>query len=508
LVLASNAPPRLFYARLGLTLQGRARKSNGKVFKLPANSYARLRARGVPGHVLQEEHQSLPAEHLLQVIWQQQRLQRGQLKTLDGRTVRVLHPGFKNHEAGPDFRGAMVQIGAEAPQTGDVEIDVRPSGWHAHGHDRNPAFKQVVLHVIWDGKEPVADGLPVLALRGMLDAPLAELNSWLGRDPLKSLPENLRGQCCAPLRDLPPKSLVELLHEAAQVRWRAKAGQLAARARQAGWEQALWEGMFRALGYKQNVWPMQSLAESRLEWLSLPCPPAACQARLFGISGLLPAELSRNRSGVDGHLRRTWDQWWREREQFSDCMLPRSVWRFNSLRPANHPQRRLALAAHWLAAGDLLPKLEKWFTATVPDAGLVDSLLEVLQVESDEFWSWHWTFRSARLAQPQPMLGAARTSDLAVNVILPWFWIRAVEGKNEALQRVAEHRYFNWPAAGDNSLLRMARQRLLGGAKTGTLKGAAAQQGLLQILRDFCDHSNAICENCQFPELARNWGSC
>jgi hypothetical protein len=73
---------------------------------------------------------------------------------------------------------------------------------------------------------------------------------------------------------------------------------------------------------------------------------------------------------------------------------------------------------------------------------------------------------------------------------------------------VAEHRYFNWPAAGDNSLLRMARQRLLGGAKTGTLKGAAAQQGLLQILRDFCDHSNAICENCQFPELARNWGSC
>jgi len=227
---------------------------------------------------------------------------------------------------------------------------------------------------------------------------------------------------------------------------------------------------------------------------------------LFGISGLLPAELGRNRSGVDGHLRRIWDQWWREREQFSDCLLPRSVWRFNSLRPANHPQRRLALAAHWLAAGDLLPKLEKWFVATVPDAGLVDSLLEVLQVESDEFWSWHWTFRSARLAKPQPMLGAARASDLAVNVILPWFWIRAAEGKNEALQRVAEHRYFNWPAAGDNSLLRMARLRLLGGAKAGALKGAAAQQGLLQILRDFCDHSNAICEKCQFPELARNWG--
>ena len=103
------------------------------------------------------------------------------------------------------------------------------------------------------------------------------------------------------------------------------------------------------------------------------------------------------------------------------------------------------------------------------------------------------------------MLGAARVTDLAVNVILPWFWMRAVEGKNETLQRVAEHRYLNWPSAEDNSALKLARQRLLGGAKSNVLKGAAAQQGLLQILRDFCDHSNAICENCVFPELVKNF---
>jgi len=29
------------------------------------------------------------------------------------------------------------------------------------------------------------------------------------------------------------------------------------------------------------------------------------------------------------------------------------------------------------------------------------------------------------------------------------------------------------------------------------------QQGLLQIVRDFCAHSNALCENCRFPELVR-----
>jgi hypothetical protein len=103
------------------------------------------------------------------------------------------------------------------------------------------------------------------------------------------------------------------------------------------------------------------------------------------------------------------------------------------------------------------------------------------------------------------MLGAARVTDLAVNVILPWFWIRAVEGENEKLRAEAERRYLAWPAAEDNSVLKLARQRLLGGAKASALSGAAPQQGLLQILRDFCERSNALCEDCEFPELVKNF---
>jgi hypothetical protein len=490
-----------------LTLPGRALKSNAKVFTPSANFYARSRAQRSPARTLRENSESAPPEYLLQAVWQQQRLLRDQLTTLDGKAVRVLHPGFKNHEAGPDFRAAVIRIEGGATRAGDVEIDLRAGGWRAHGHEGNPAFKHVILHVIWDGDRAVADGVPVLALRGMLDAPLAELSTWLGRDSLKSLPEEMWGQCCAPLRALPPDNLTELLHQAAQVRLEAKAAQIQARARHVGWEQSLWEGLFRALGYKQNIWPMQALAESRPAWFSLPCAAAACQARLLGISGLLPAELPRGQAGANSYLRPIWDQWWREREQFAEFVLPREAWRFNSLRPANHPQRRLALAAHWLAAGNLISKLEHWFTSPQPDAGLLDSLTEIVQVKRDDFWSWHWTFRSARLAKPQPMLGAARVTDLAVNVILPWFWARATEGNNDLLRQVAQRRLFAWPCAEDNALLKLARLRLLGGAKAGALKGAAAQQGLLQILRDFCDHSNAVCENCQFPELVKHWNS-
>jgi hypothetical protein len=473
------------------------------VFPLAENFYADWRLRYGAALVLRDES-DLPPERLLQAVWQYQRLHRDRLMTTDAKAVRVLHPGFASAEGGPDFRGAVIQIGDDAPRSGDVEVDLRASGWHAHGHDRNPNFRNVILHVVWDEPKAAGNAPVVLSLKNSLDAPLAELGLWLETESPRALPENLRGRCAPTLRELNGR-MSELLRAAAHVRFQTKAAQCQARARHVGWEQALWEGLFRALGYKHNAWPMQNLAESRLRWSRDVDSAFILQARLLGISGLLPAELTRAQKSADSYLRRIWDCWWREREEFSDCLLPRAVWKFHGLRPANHPQRRLALAAHWLASGNLIAKLENWCAAGLPDNALLDSLLEMLQVEHDEFWSWHWTFRSARLKKPWPLLGTARITDLAVNVVLPWLWIRAVEGKNETLQRVIEHRYFAWPRAGDNSVLKLARERLLGGPPGRALSGAAAQQGLMQIVRDFCEHTNAVCENCQFPELVQTW---
>ena len=109
------------------------------------------------------------------------------------------------------------------------------------------------------------------------------------------------------------------------------------------------------------------------------------------------------------------------------------------------------------------------------------------------------------MTKPQPLLGAARVTDLAANVVLPWLWIRAQEGGNEKILREVERRFFAWPAAEDNSVLKLARRRLLGTSSVRGLNGAAQQQGLMQIVRDFCEHSNAVCTDCRFPELVRSW---
>jgi hypothetical protein len=177
----------------------------------------------------------------------------------------------------------------------------------------------------------------------------------------------------------------------------------------------------------------------------------------------------------------------------------------HGLRPANHPQRRLALAAHWLANHDLSVCLERWASKPPKSPNSVSALLDVLQVKEDPFWSWHWTLKSKRLPKSQPLLGPARVTDFAVNVILPWLWARAAEKQDDTRRLEIERRYLEWPAGEDNSILRLARQRLLAKSAPNLFHTAAAQQGLLQIVRDFCDHSNSLCQNCQFPQVVRQW---
>lgn len=462
------------------------------------------------------DEQDSPPERLLQAIWQHQRLLRDRLQTIEGVPVRVLHPGFLNLEGGPDFHSAVVKVGDAPPRTGDVEVDLRSSGWHAHGHDRNPAFKNVMLHVIWESEHPAPGAPPLMLLRQVLDAPLGELSLWLGGDAAQSFPEPLRGACCALLCGLPAGRLQELLRQAAGVRLRSKASQFHARARQVGWDQALWEGLFRALGYKHNVWPMQRLAELRPVWAAdLPSPPdtadasfrLSLQSRLFGLSGLLPVELTPAQVRADGYLRQVWDHWWRVRDALAELILPAGIWRLHGLRPANHPHRRLALAADWLLASDLPVRLERWCAGELAKRAFPASLLSQLQGKPDEFWSWHWTLRSPRLNKSQPLLGETRMTDLAVNVVLPWLWARAEEAGNSRVREAIEQRYFDWPPAQDNSVLRLARQRLLGGAARRVLPTAAAQQGLLQLARDFCDHSNSLCDACKFPEVVEQFAA-
>ncbi len=132
----------------------------------PAAPY-RLRARGADAPPLQE--------HELVALW------------LLGRTPAdalpwpLLRPGRAGRGPGPDVREAAFLLPEGVVRSGPVEVHLAASDFVRHGHDRDPAYGALVLHLVWidDRAEP---GGP-LPLPGGGFAPTCEVGPALGGDP-------------------------------------------------------------------------------------------------------------------------------------------------------------------------------------------------------------------------------------------------------------------------------------------------------------------------------------
>src|SRR5699024_12199092 len=82
-------------------------------------------------------------------------------------------PGKPNPTDGPDFTGAKIDIGG-LTWYGEVEINWKAADWFKHGHDIDPNYKGVILHVVFDkeNKEVKKPDLPTLCLKPYLNKPL------------------------------------------------------------------------------------------------------------------------------------------------------------------------------------------------------------------------------------------------------------------------------------------------------------------------------------------------
>src|SRR5215211_9483623 len=98
-------------------------------------------------------------EAILAAIWNEQAHLRGPMWACTGQPVAVVYRGRWSGGNGPDFDGAMLALGDTGARltTGAVELHLRCADWYAHGHDADPRYNGVVLHVVlWPlGAKPV-----------------------------------------------------------------------------------------------------------------------------------------------------------------------------------------------------------------------------------------------------------------------------------------------------------------------------------------------------------------
>src|SRR4029077_19116662 len=109
-----------------------------------------------------------------------------------------------------------------------------------------------------------------------------------------------------------------------------------------GDDEALFQEVAAALGYKQNKLPFTVLAQ-RLPLRHLRARPNEIEALLFGVAGFLGApDLSSFEPGTRQYLRTLWGHLLPRRAEVERLILPPRTWRLSGTRPLNHPQRRLA----------------------------------------------------------------------------------------------------------------------------------------------------------------------
>lgn len=392
----------------------------------------------------------------------------GRLKTRDGQTVEIVYRGTWTHGFGPDFANAMIAWPDGRLETGSIELHLHTGGWREHGHHRDPAYNEVILHLVGldDGAETRrADGriVPVVAV-GLEQAQATQRSlDW----------SRVGGEvCAADLAVRQPFQLVQALHQLGDLRLAASAARFEAELALLPPAQVLWAALLDALGYAENRESMRQLAA----WFPIGDLEAALRrsddrfttaaALLLGTAGFLPlaprdAETARLAPEQVARMEAAWQ---REARPASERMSP-AAWKLARVRPANHPAARLIAAAA--------------LTAEHP-SGLSVALLDLIRTGHFEIE----TLLSG-INRHGAALGQDRATVIASSVLIP-FALALSEQLGDA--ELAEGAMAAWdalPASAHNRLTRAGLLQVTGGAPLRRL-GERGMHGLLHLHRTLC----------------------
>ena len=110
-------------------------------------------------------------EDFLHYLWKFRKFDTANLQTFHNEPITILNPGQYLQLAGPDFFNAHLTIGKQE-WAGNVEIHVKSSDWYLHHHEKDEAYENVILHVVWQHDSEVYR-------RNKIEIPVLELKNYV-----------------------------------------------------------------------------------------------------------------------------------------------------------------------------------------------------------------------------------------------------------------------------------------------------------------------------------------
>lgn len=411
-------------------------------------------------------------ESFLHYIWQFQYFDKSDLKTTSGEEIAVLKTGILNSDSGPDFSQSSLKIN-DMKWAGSVEVHIKSSGWYDHHHERDAAYENVILHVVWEDDKPVyrADGtlLPTLVLRERVDAAMItrykKLIQHAGAVP-----------CADSLVHVKEITRFSMIERALMQRLETKAGAVRSMLtdNKGDWEETTYQLLAKNFGFKVNADPFLQLARA-LPYRILrkhSDQPLQIEALLFGQAGFLVAK------SKDEYLTALFNEYHFLAKKYSlDAAVHPAQWKFMRLRPANFPTVRIAQFASLLTG-------QKSIFSRFLEATSAKALLKIVEVTQSLYWKNHYRF-SKKAKGEVPGLGESGQYNLVINTVAPLLVaygketddLRHVERAAELLQSIP---------AEENKITRQWKQWDM------PVTNAFDSQGLIELYTNFCQRKHCL----------------
>ncbi len=417
-------------------------------------------------------------EEIFQLLWQC-RMFGLSFPLDDGRAVRILDPGVLNRDAGPDFFNAKIKIDGKT-WAGNIEIHMKASDWHRHGHDTDPAYDNVILHVVALSDTSIRrrrDNSEIPQMRVQLPENFYRTFAYLTN-------ANNDIRCAARLDRIDSIRRADWIETLTIERLQAKARRIedALRNSNGDWNAACFLTLARALGFGLNGVPFEMLAKSiDLNHLRRHSDNILqMEAIFFGQAGLLDPTSFQ----TDRRYQLMCREYQFLSRKYSMHPIPRTAWKFARTRPQNLPYRRIALLAMAMATTpDLLQRIVK-------SKGDEDELRPLFRWQVDHYWSRRYTFGEDFQSEANPpSLSEPSISVLLINVAAPLLYAYALLHSDHEMKEAAMALMTSLPPE-RNAIVRSWQQ--LG----FNVNDAATSQALIHLRKEYCDRHD--CLHCRF----------
>jgi hypothetical protein len=363
-------------------------------------------------------------EGFLHYLWKYGLYDQDRLFDNEKNKIIVLDPGEYNHDSGPDFFNARILV-AGTIWAGNVEIHTKSSHFDNHGHHNDPAFNNVILHVVADNDKRVfnSKGEEILTAKISFDLSLYERYTCLVNNPyIIACQEDIKGIDKILMRHWLNSLVIE--------RFQTKTASILKIFSETGndWEETFYRVLARYFGFRVNTEPFEMLATALPFRIIRKHSDNIFQieALLFGTAGLLEAGLFKEALS-DEYYRNLLKEYSVLSVKYSIRPLHGWLWKFSRLRPPNFPTVRLSqLAAMLSVAGGVFSKVLE-----VTD---IKQIKELFEVSASSYWDNHFVF-GKKSRSVIKNTGSQAVDILLINAVIPMIF---VYGQSRDCQDISE----------------------------------------------------------------------